>query len=44
MSWPTGTTSTKQFVTKSAFEALAVEDGEESEEELVQEEHARPDR
>lgn len=41
MSKPLATTSSGQFVTKSAFAALAVEDLE-SEEEIVHEEHAQP--
>ncbi|KAF8134651.1 phosphatidate cytidylyltransferase [Boletus edulis] len=42
MSRPAATTSSGQFVTKSTFAALAVEDLEESEEELVQDDHVQP--
>jgi phosphatidate cytidylyltransferase len=43
MSKPAASTpSSGQFVTMSAFAALAVEDPEDSGEELVQEEHAQP--
>ena len=42
MSRPAAPTSSGQFVTMSAFAALAVEDPVESDEELVQEEHAQP--
>lgn len=42
MSRAPATTSSGQFVTKSAFAALAVEDPEELEEEFVQEEQVQP--
>lgn len=42
MSRPPATTSSTQFVTRSAFAALAVEDVEDSEDELVREEHLPP--
>jgi len=42
MSKPAATIPSGQFMTKSAFAALPVEDPEESEEELVEEEHAQP--
>lgn len=42
MSKPAATTPSSQFMTKSAFAALAVEDPEESEEEFVHEEHGQP--